>query len=175
MSVILRIFALTAVALAIPLAQAHPWQDPSAHTVQRVRVQRDVDVEVLDGGGQGRPLLLIAGIGGTAHVFDDFASKLVHDYHVYGVTRRGYGASSVPRGGYGADRLGDDVVAVIKSLKLQKPVLVGHSLGGQEVSDLATRFPGCSLRGRHFTSMRCIPMTLLVRRRGPVLERRVEA
>jgi non-heme chloroperoxidase len=104
-------------------------------------VERAVDIEVLDWGGQGRPLMLIAGFGGTAHIFDDFAPNLVGDYHVYGVTRRGYGASGVPRTGYGADRLGDDVVAVIKSLKLQKPVLVGHSFGGQEVSDVATRFP----------------------------------
>jgi non-heme chloroperoxidase len=136
-----RLVSIALLVLVIPRAQALQWQDPSPHAVIQVRVARGVDIEVLDWGGQGRPLVLIAGIGGTAHIFDDFALNLVSGYRVYGVTRRGYGASSVPQAGYGADRLGDDVVAVIRSLKLQKPVLVGHSFGGQEVSDVATRFP----------------------------------
>jgi len=43
---------------------------------------------------------------------------------VYGISRRGYGASSSPESGYTADRLGDDVLAVIDALKLNRPVLV---------------------------------------------------
>jgi pimeloyl-ACP methyl ester carboxylesterase len=60
---------------------------------------------------------------------------------VYGITRRGYGASSAPAGGYGADRLGDDVIAVLDALKLEKPVLVGHSIGGEELSSVGSRHP----------------------------------
>jgi len=36
---------------------------------------------------------------------------------------------------------GDDVLAVLDALKLQRPVLVGHSIGGQELSSVATRHP----------------------------------
>ena len=130
------------VSAAVSVAHAAPiWRDPSPHKAAFVTVDHGVKLEVLDWGGTGRPIILIAGLGGTAHAFDDFAPKLDADFHVYGVTRRGYGASSVPRTGYSADRLGDDVVAVIKTLELQKPVLVGHSFGGQEVSDVATRYP----------------------------------
>ena len=113
--------------------------DPSPHKIQFVTVDKDVKLEVLDWGGSGRPLVLLAGLGATAHVFDDFAPKLVNEYHVYGITRRGYGASSVPISGYSADRLGDDVVAVLDALKLDKVVLVGHSMGGEELSSVATR------------------------------------
>jgi pimeloyl-ACP methyl ester carboxylesterase len=63
---------------------------------------------------------------------------------VYGITRRGFGASSapVPTGNaYDADRLGDDVLAVIDSLKLNKPVLVGHSIAGEELSSVGSRYP----------------------------------
>ena len=42
---------------------------------------------------------------------------------------------------YSADQLGDDVVAVIDFLKLEKPVLVGHSFAGEELSSVATRHP----------------------------------
>jgi non-heme chloroperoxidase len=109
--------------------------------VQSVTVDKDVKLEVLDWGGSGRPLVLLAGQGDTAHIFDEFAPKLTSEYHVYGVTRRGYGASSVPESGYSADRLGDDVLAVLDTLKLDRPVLVGHSIAGEELSSIGSRHP----------------------------------
>ena len=35
-----------------------------------------MQLEVLDWGGAGRPLVLLAGAGNTAHVFDEFAPRL---------------------------------------------------------------------------------------------------
>ena len=117
------------------------WHDPSPHRVTMVSVQRDVTLEVVDWGGAGRPIVLLAGLGNTAHVFDDFAPRLTSVGHVYGITRRGYGTSSVPSQGYDADRLADDVVAVLDALKLQRPLLIGHSIAGEELSSLAARYP----------------------------------
>ena len=117
------------------------WHDSSPHKVQFVTVDKDVKLEVLDWGGTGRPVVLLTGLGNTAHVFDDFAPKLTSQYHVYGITRRGFGASSIPPSGYSADRFGDDVLAVLDALKLDHPVLVGHSVGGEELSSVATRYP----------------------------------
>jgi non-heme chloroperoxidase len=125
----------------VSTARAEDRQDASPHRIRFVTVQPDVKIETLDWGGTGRPLLLIAGAGGTAHTFDDFALLLKPHFHVYGVTRRGYVDSSRPRDGYDADRLGDDVVAVIHTLNIKMPILMGHSFGGQEVSDIATRYP----------------------------------
>jgi non-heme chloroperoxidase len=118
--------------------------DPSPHSVQLITVDEDVKLEVLDWGGSGRPLVLLAGLGNTAHIFDRLAPKLTPAYHVYGITRRGFGASSapVPRDeNYSADRLGDDVLAVIDALKLKHPVLVGHSIAGEELSSVGSRHP----------------------------------
>jgi non-heme chloroperoxidase len=56
-------------------------------------------------------------------------------------TRRGYGASSAPASGYSADQLGDDVLAVLDSLALTRPVLVGHSIAGEELSSVGSRYP----------------------------------
>ena len=118
-----------------------PWQDPSRHTVQFVAVAQNVQLEVLDWGGTGRPVVLLAGGGNTAHIFDEFATKLTASYHVYGITRRGFGASGFSATDDPADRLGDDVVAVIDALKLNRPVLVGHSIAGAELSSVANRHP----------------------------------
>lgn len=118
--------------------------DSSPHSVQFVTVDDKVKLEVLDWGGSGRPLVFLAGLGDTAHRFDRFAPKLTSTYHVYGITRRGFGASSAPvpaNNNYSADRLGDDVLAVLDALKLSHPVLAGHSIAGEEMSSIATRYP----------------------------------
>jgi non-heme chloroperoxidase len=118
------------------------WQrDPTAHSIQFVTVDKDVKLEVLDWGGTGRTLVLLTGLGDNAHRFDKFAPKLTPKYHVYGITRRGFGGSSSPATGYSADRLGDDVLAVMDALKVNRPVLVGHSIGGEELSSIGSRHP----------------------------------
>jgi pimeloyl-ACP methyl ester carboxylesterase len=89
-------------------------------------------------------LVFLTGLGANAHVFDLFAPKFTPTYHVYGITRRGFGASSSPAfttANYFADRLGDDVLAVIDSLGLRRPVLVGHSIAGEELSSIGSRYP----------------------------------
>lgn len=121
------------------------WRDPSPHRVQFITVENNVRLEVLDWGGSGRPLVLLTGLGNDAHIYDNFAPKLTGTCHVYGITRRGFGASSTPdpsvRGAYAADRLGDDVLAVLDALKLARPVLAGHSIAGEELSSVASRHP----------------------------------
>jgi alpha-beta hydrolase superfamily lysophospholipase len=90
-----------------------PWKDPSPHAVRFVSVGDGVRLEVLDWGGSGRAVVLLAGGGDTAHVFDDFAPKLRTHNHVYGITRRGFGASGYADAKNVGDRLGEDVLAVI--------------------------------------------------------------
>jgi len=109
--------------------------------VQLVNVDKNVRLEVLDWDGSGRPLVLLAGGGDTAHVFDDFAPKLSAICHVYGITRRGFGQSDFSAPQDPADRLGEDVLAVLDALKLKRAVLAGHSIAGNELSWVGTRHP----------------------------------
>jgi pimeloyl-ACP methyl ester carboxylesterase len=121
--------------------QASTWHDPSPHSIRFILVEQGVQLEVLDWGGTGQSLVLLAGSGNTAHVYDDIAPKLAERHHVFGITRRGFGASSTPSSGYTADRLGDDVIEVLDALKIVRPVLVGHSIAGEELSSVGTRYP----------------------------------
>jgi pimeloyl-ACP methyl ester carboxylesterase len=132
------------VALSVPvmilavsaLAAQQPWKDPTRHTVQFVTVDQGVRLEVLDWGGTGRPLVLLTGSGHTAHVYDDFAPKLTDCCHVYGITRRGFGVSTRPPTRYDDQRLADDVFHAIEEAKIVKPVLIGHSMAGGEMTTL---------------------------------------
>ncbi|MGD1158519.1 MAG: alpha/beta hydrolase [Terriglobia bacterium] len=132
-------FALVSLMVPASCQEPAPWHDPSPHQVQFITVEDGVRLEVLDWGGSGRPVVLLAGSGNTAHVFDEFAPKLQAICHVYGITRRGYGASSHPELGYAQQRLADDVLAVLDSLKLVSPVLVGHSMAGEELTTLGAQ------------------------------------
>lgn len=123
---------------------SHPtWTAVEPRTTY-VTVAPNVKIETLDWGGSGRPVLLLAGLGNTGHDFFQLALRLRERYHVYSMTRRGFGNSSAvapTTENYSADRLGDDVMAVIDALHLHKPVLIGHSIAGEELSDIGTRFP----------------------------------
>ena len=110
-------------------------------TVRFVTVQPDVRLEVLDWGGSGRALVLLAGSGNSAYVFDELAPKLTACCRVYAISRRGYGASSQPASGYDEQRLADDVLAVLDGLNIEAPVLIGHSMAGNEITTLARQHP----------------------------------
>ena len=135
---------VTLILLSASELYAQNQAEHSPHTVQFVSVDKDVKLEVLDWGGSGKPLVFLAGAGDTAHRFDGFAPQFIKQYHVYGITRRGFGASGSPQptnGNYSADHLGDDVLAVMKALGIDRPVLVGHSMAGEELSSVGSRFP----------------------------------
>lgn len=143
-----RTISLLAIAVAPLLSRCSTATSRSvtaaSRTMPRIRfvaVETGVRLEVVDWGGSGRPVVLLAGGGNTAHVFDDFAPKLTTAYHVYGITRRGFGASDWSPPLRARDRLRDDVLAVLDSLKLEKPVLVGHSIAGSELSAVAALRP----------------------------------
>ena len=140
-SVIVAAFACALTAGAACAQDSAPWRDPSPHRARMVTVDEGVRLEVLDWGGLGRPLILLAGSGVTAHIYDDLAPGLTDRGHVYGVTRRGFGASTHPRSGYDDQRLAADVVAVIEALRLERPVLVGHSAAGNEITTIGSRHP----------------------------------
>jgi non-heme chloroperoxidase len=128
--------------LVAPLgALAGPWRDPSPHAVRYVTVDDGVRLEVLDWGGSGRPVVLLAGGGNTAHVFDDLAPKLAAHSRVYGITRRGFGGSGFAESPSPAERLRDDVLSALDELGLDSPVLAGHSIAGAEMSAIARSQP----------------------------------
>lgn len=118
-----------------------PWADPSPHQVRRVAVAPDVQLEVLDWGGRGPALVFLAGLGNTGHVFDAFAPRFRDRFHVYAVTRRGFGFSSDPTDGYDAATRARDVVTVLDSLRVARAVLAGHSIAGDELSQVGATYP----------------------------------
>jgi non-heme chloroperoxidase len=127
-------------AAADPPVPLHP-DDRSPHRAGRVEVSPGVRLEYLDWGGSGDPLVFIAGFGNTAHVFDELAPRLTDRHRVIGVTRRGFGGSDRPAGGYDTGTLAADLGAVLDGLGLERVTLVAHSIGGAEAQAFASAHP----------------------------------
>lgn len=82
--------------------------------------------------GRGRPLLLMHGLAGQMRNFArEMVEDLARDYRVIRIDRPGSGYSPrLPSGRAHLAEQADAVVALIDELQLDRPVLVGHSLGG---------------------------------------------
>ncbi|NBC18733.1 MAG: alpha/beta fold hydrolase [Bacteroidetes bacterium] len=120
---------------------ATEWTDPSPHQVRSVTVASNVQLEVLDWGGDGDDLVFLAGLSMNAHAFDDFAPRFTDTHRVLGITRRGHGASSWPDSGYALGRLVEDIRIVLDTLGVDRAFLAGHSFAGSELTRLAAEDP----------------------------------
>jgi pimeloyl-ACP methyl ester carboxylesterase len=123
------------------LGQTATHVDTSGHHTWSVRSTPEVTLEVLDWAGNGPTLVMLSGLGNTAHVFDYFAHQFTDQYRVIGITRRGFGASSHPSIGYDLTTRARDIAAVLDHLKLDRVVLVGHSIAGDELTRFAGLYP----------------------------------
>lgn len=95
----------------------------------------------LDWGGDGPPLLLLAGLGCTAHVFAELAPRLRDHFRVVALTRRGHGSSDPGPTDYSIIDGADDARRLLDVLGVERAHVAGHSMGGAEVSVLAARHP----------------------------------
>ncbi len=93
-----------------------------------------------DWGGHGAPLLLLHGLASNARIWDLTAPHLASHFSVIALDQRGHGLSDKPES-FSFDEVTDDLLAVIHALKLDRPVLVGHSWGASVALHFAAHHP----------------------------------
>lgn len=80
--------------------------------------------------GTGPALVLIHGITSSGADFHDVATRMTDVATPIAIDLRGHGGSDKPRKGYHYSNYVNDLSAVIDELKLDRPIVLGHSLGG---------------------------------------------
>lgn len=105
-----------------------------------------VHIHYLRTGGANPPLVLLHGLMGSGAGWAPVARYLEADFDVIMPDARGHGDSTAPDQGYRYDDLANDVVGLIGNLRLARPILLGHSMGGMTAAVVASRGPGL-LRG----------------------------
>src|SRR5271156_4358116 len=94
----------------------------------------------LDWGGNGYPILFLHGGGLTAHTSDVMSTMLRDRFRCIALDQRGHGDSEwSPTVDYGVETQVKDVEGFIEALHLDRPVLVGQSMGGLNSMAYASR------------------------------------
>ena len=94
-----------------------------------------------DWGGSGKPVVLLHGLASTCHIWDLVAPLLAADFSVIAVDQRGHGHSDKPEYGYEFASVSRDLLEVIQSKGLEKPVVVGHSWGADVALEFSVAYP----------------------------------
>jgi|SRR5579862_2837085 len=134
------LFVFCSFAVATNQTTATAWSDHSPHETRFVTVN-GVTLHYLDWGGHGDTLLFLAGLGNTAHIFDDLAPRFTCCFRVLAYTRRGFGLSDKPAAGYDVTSRRADLEGFVSALHLGQVNLVGHSIAGDELADFAAHYP----------------------------------
>lgn len=93
-------------------------------------------------GGEGPPVILVAGFPQTWYAWRKVMPALARDHQVVAVDPPGIGESGPSSEGYDADRVAAALVALARRLRLRRPAVVGHDLGGWFAYAYARSHPG---------------------------------
>lgn len=108
----------------------------------RVRSADGLGLHVLEWSGEGVPFLLVHGFGHEAHVWDELIPAIAPYYRTLALDLRGHGESEAdPKQRYTYDAQVEDLEAVTRELRLERLVLMGHSLGGRIAALFAAHHP----------------------------------
>lgn len=91
--------------------------------------------------GKGKEILCIHGLTANARFWDCLASALSPRHKIIAMDLRGRGLSDKPPTGYAIDHHCKDVLALMDDLGLERPVLMGHSLGAFISLVFAAQYP----------------------------------
>jgi pimeloyl-ACP methyl ester carboxylesterase len=92
-------------------------------------------------GGDKPPVVLAHGYADDGLCWTPVAADLAADYDVVMVDARGHGRSDGPEHGFGLTHLVGDLAGVIDGLGLERPAVLGHSLGAATALLLAGTYP----------------------------------
>jgi len=92
-------------------------------------------------GGQKRPLMLVHGFSDDGLCWSPMAEALESEFDVIMLDARGHGFSDAPENGYNPPDLAADLRAAIAAFGLNKPAILGHSMGAISTLALAGMYP----------------------------------
>ncbi|HEY8950611.1 MAG TPA: alpha/beta hydrolase [Rhizomicrobium sp.] len=122
--------AAFAAAASIP-----PVRGATAEEKPMIRVKTADDVTLFSKDwGEGKPLVFVHSWAVTNAIWQyQHTCFLDKGYRVVAYDRRGHGRSEEPSSGYDIDMLADDLAAVLTAHQVRDAVLIGHSMGCNEI------------------------------------------
>jgi N-formylmaleamate deformylase len=104
-------------------------------------VSNNLNLHYYRSGSGINPLVLIHGITDDGLCWTPVAEELFEEYDIVMPDMRGHGKSGDPDEGYDETTMAHDTARLIKELGLEKPVIIGHSMGALITLALAGLYP----------------------------------
>jgi pimeloyl-ACP methyl ester carboxylesterase len=101
----------------------------------------DITLHYVQWGEQGPPVVCIHGLTANAFCFQSFADDLASEYRVIAYDLRGRGDSDKLEDGYSIPIHTEDLNELIDELGLERPIIIGHSLGALIALNFAAQYP----------------------------------
>jgi pimeloyl-ACP methyl ester carboxylesterase len=95
-----------------------------------------------DGGTGGVPVVFVHSFGGSTQHWAPQLEHLRRNRRAVALDIRGHGQSAAPASNdYNPGSIANDIAAVVDSLRLERFVIVGHSMGGSAAIAYAGKYP----------------------------------
>lgn len=115
---------------------------PYRHWESNSVMCNDVRLHYWRTGGERKPVIIMAhGITDFGLNWATLAGQLEDDYDIIMYDARGHGFSQKPEGPYSLEAHMQDLVGLIHALGIERPILMGHSMGGSTVALTAAAHP----------------------------------
>ena len=101
----------------------------------------DVSLAFLRTAPTGPSVVLLHGLTDDSGCWWRLSDELETEHELIIPDARGHGRSSTPEDGYDYPTLARDLARLIKALKLEKPTLIGHSMGAETAALTAANYP----------------------------------
>lgn len=135
------VFASLLMLLAEPAAAGQPLCPPDGWTDEYV-LANGIRIHYWRTGGDKPVLLMAHGYSDDGLCWFDLAKQLEADYDIIMADARGHGLSDPPSPSDSADAQVEDLAGLIRELKLEKPIMMGHSMGSASAAWFAAKYPG---------------------------------
>ncbi len=138
------LFSLTALFFCITQAQSIPYPHPVKYFTVAIEGQ-DTKMAYMDIAAKnpnGQSVILFHGKNFTGYYWKDVIAFLTEaGYRVITPDQIGWGQSSKPNAKYSFEMLAQNNKLLLESLKIDKAIVIGHSMGGMLATRFALMFP----------------------------------
>jgi len=116
--------------------------------MEQVKIHREtaslkgMDIFFRDTRTAGTSILCLHGRYGRGETWADLTRHCGRQYRVIAPDQRGHGLSGKPVAKYTAEEMAADMAGLLEYLKIDRVVVVGHSMGGRVAGYLAALHPG---------------------------------
>lgn len=116
--------------------------DTAANWPDQYVVANNIRIHYWRTNTAGKPVMILAhGSSDDGMCWTNFAREFAQDYDIIMYDARGHGRTDPPRQGDAIDSQVEDLAGLIKALNIQKPIVMGHSMGASMAIWFGAKYP----------------------------------